>query len=65
ELFEELQKNNIKSIYLEFPWANHAFDATVNGPGGQLVYQYMSQFLVWAISRKMETKGLFKCELAD
>jgi hypothetical protein len=34
------------------PWANHAFDSIINGPGGQLIFQYMSQFIVWAITNK-------------
>ncbi|MBK5113595.1 MAG: alpha/beta hydrolase [Candidatus Heimdallarchaeota archaeon] len=51
ELNEELQNLGLTSVLLELPWANHAFDAVINGPGGQLVFQYLSQFLVWAITR--------------
>ncbi len=51
ELNEELQKLGLTSVLLEFPWANHAFDAVINGPGGQLVFQYLSQFLAWTITR--------------
>lgn len=52
ELFEELQKNNIQSVFLELPWANHSFDFVINGPGGQLTFQYMTQFIVWAITKR-------------
>ncbi|MBD3192980.1 MAG: alpha/beta hydrolase fold domain-containing protein [Candidatus Heimdallarchaeota archaeon] len=55
ELYEELQGKGIKSVFLEFPWANHGFDSIVNGPGGQLVFQYLSQFLVWSMSQKKNT----------
>lgn len=51
ELNEELQKLGLTSVLLEFPWANHAFDVVINGPGGQLVFQYLSQFLAWGITR--------------
>lgn len=51
ELNEELQNLGLTSVLLELPWANHAFDAVINGPGGQLVFQYMSQFLAWSITR--------------
>lgn len=53
ELFTELQEQGIKSVFLEFPWANHGFDSVVNGPGGQIVFQYLSQFLVWTMSQKI------------
>ena len=53
ELSDELHKNAINNVYLELPWANHAFDVVINGPGGQLVFQYMTQFLVWIISKRI------------
>lgn len=52
ELSEELTKLAIHNTYLELPWANHAFDLLLSGPGGQLVIKYMTQFLVWSLSRK-------------
>lgn len=52
EIFEKFQDYGIPSVYLEFPWANHAFDLILVGPGGQLVYKYLTQFLVWSITRK-------------
>ncbi|NHJ33028.1 MAG: alpha/beta hydrolase, partial [Asgard group archaeon] len=51
ELEEELEKLGLTSVLLELPWANHAFDAVINGPGGQLVFQYLSQFLAWTITK--------------
>ena len=52
ELFEELQQNGITSVYLELPWANHAFDVVINGPGGQLTFQYMKQFMLWVLAKQ-------------
>ncbi|MBD3192473.1 MAG: carboxylesterase family protein [Candidatus Heimdallarchaeota archaeon] len=49
--FEQARKQDICSVLLELPWANHAFDTIINGPGGQLVYKYLSQFLAWVISK--------------
>ncbi|MFW9924756.1 MAG: prolyl oligopeptidase family serine peptidase, partial [Candidatus Thorarchaeota archaeon] len=52
ELHQELDKYGIPNVFLEFPWANHAFDLVLNGPGGQLAYKYLSQFLVWVLSQR-------------
>ncbi len=52
ELFNELQESGITSIYLELPWANHGFDVIINGPGGQLTFQYMKQFMQWILAKK-------------
>ena len=52
ELFEILREYNLISILLELPWANHIFDFIMYGPGGQLVFEYLTQFLVWTLSMK-------------
>ncbi|TET30012.1 MAG: alpha/beta hydrolase [Candidatus Heimdallarchaeota archaeon] len=52
ELFEKLKEHNLTSVFLELPWANHIFDFIMYGPGGQLVYEYLTQFLVWTLSMK-------------
>lgn len=51
-LFEKLKEYNLTSVLLELPWANHIFDTVMYGPGGQLVYEYLTQFLVWTLSMK-------------
>ncbi|MHA1122181.1 MAG: alpha/beta hydrolase fold domain-containing protein [Candidatus Heimdallarchaeota archaeon] len=51
-LFEKLKEYNLTSVLLELPWANHIFDFVMYGPGGQLVYEYLTQFLVWVLSMK-------------
>lgn len=52
ELVEKLKELNITSVFLELPWANHSFDMILSGPGGQLVYEYLTQFLVWVQSQE-------------
>ena len=49
ELFKKLRKHNVTSVLLELPWANHIFDFIMYGPGGQLVFEYLTQFLVWTL----------------
>ena len=39
------------SVFLEIPWAEHAFDAVPNGPSGQLALYYTERFLAWALTR--------------
>ncbi|NHJ46983.1 MAG: alpha/beta hydrolase [Asgard group archaeon] len=50
-LYDRLQAIDIQSVLLDLPWANHAFDNIISGPGGQLVLKYLSQFLVWVITQ--------------
>jgi len=51
ELEEELEELGLTSVFLELPWANHSFDSVINGPGGQLVFQYLTQFIAWVITK--------------
>lgn len=39
------------SVFLEIPWAEHAFDAIPNGPSAQLSLYYTERFLAWALTR--------------
>jgi acetyl esterase/lipase len=48
-LDERLRAQGATSVYLEIPWAEHAFDAVPNGPSGQLSLYYTEQFLAWAL----------------
>jgi acetyl esterase/lipase len=52
ELFEKLNEHNLIGVLLELPWANHIFDFIIYGPGGQLIIEYLTQFLVWTLSMK-------------
>ena len=39
------------SVFLEIPWAEHAFDVLPNGPSAQLALYYTERFLAWALTR--------------
>ena len=46
-----LRAVNATSVFLEIPWAEHAFDVLPNGPSGQLALYYTERFLAWALTR--------------
>jgi acetyl esterase/lipase len=50
-LDQRLRAINATSVYLEIPWAEHAFDAIPNGPSAQLALYYTERFLAWALTR--------------
>jgi acetyl esterase/lipase len=51
ELDSRLRAAGATSVFLEIPWAEHAFDAIPNGPSGQLALYYTERFLAWALMR--------------
>lgn len=46
---EKLAQQNVKHVYLELPWATHAFDYSLHGPGGQITK--------WAVLRFVRSVG--------
>jgi acetyl esterase/lipase len=48
-LDDRLRAAGATSVFLEIPWAEHAFDLVPNGPSGQLSLYYTEQFLGWAL----------------
>jgi acetyl esterase/lipase len=52
ELDARLRASGTTSVFLEIPWAEHAFDLVGNGPSGQLSLYYTERFLAWAFQRK-------------
>jgi acetyl esterase/lipase len=46
-----LRESGTTSIFLEIPWAEHAFDLVRNGPSAQLSLYYTERFLAWALSK--------------
>ena len=48
-LHERLRQAGATSVLLEFPWAEHAFDALPNGLSGQISLYYTERFLGWAL----------------
>ena len=49
ELDDRLRKAGARSVLLEIPWAEHAFDAVPNGVSGQIALYYTERFLAWAL----------------
>ncbi len=52
KLFNRMQELGIRSVLLDLPWANHGFDQVLLGPGGQLMFKYVLQFLAWVIAQQ-------------
>ncbi|GAA6617881.1 alpha/beta hydrolase fold domain-containing protein [Scytonema sp. NUACC26] len=50
-MYQRLLKSNTTTVYLEIPWAEHAFDAVFNGVSNQLALYYTERFLAWALYR--------------
>jgi acetyl esterase/lipase len=48
-LHDRLRAAGATSVLLEFPWAEHAFDALPNGLSGQIALYYTERFLAWAL----------------
>lgn len=48
-LDKELQAKNNLSVYLQIPWAEHAFDAVFFGVSNQLALYYTERFLAWSL----------------
>ncbi|MBD2019904.1 alpha/beta hydrolase [Leptolyngbya sp. FACHB-36] len=44
-LYERLRSINSPAVFLEIPWAEHAFDAVFNGVSNQLALYYTERFL--------------------
>jgi len=44
-LNDKLHSVGVKSVFIEFPWANHGFDVNLNGPSGQISTEATLWFL--------------------
>ncbi|NJL81842.1 MAG: alpha/beta hydrolase [Chloroflexaceae bacterium] len=49
-LYEALRDSQNVAVWLEIPWAEHAFDAVFSGIGNQLSLYYVERFLAWALA---------------
>ncbi|HEY9674968.1 MAG TPA: alpha/beta hydrolase [Waterburya sp.] len=49
DLGDRLRVVGSRAIFLEIPWAEHAFDAVFNGVSNQLALYYTERFLAWAL----------------
>jgi acetyl esterase/lipase len=49
QLYEQLQAAGNQVVWLEIPWADHAFDTIFNGLSNQLALYHTERFLAWAL----------------
>lgn len=49
-LAQTLRLQGNQTIFIEIPWADHAFDAVFSGLSNQLALYYTERFLAWALS---------------
>ncbi|MBW4685843.1 MAG: alpha/beta hydrolase [Komarekiella atlantica HA4396-MV6] len=49
QMYERLRNSGNTAVFLEIPWAEHAFDAIFNGVSNQLALYYTERFLAWAL----------------
>ncbi len=49
QLYEGLRAAGNQVVWLEVPWAEHAFDAVFNGVSNQLALYYTERFVAWAL----------------
>ena len=50
-LAQKLRSQGNKAIFIEIPWADHAFDLVFSGLSNQLALYHTERFLAWALSR--------------
>jgi acetyl esterase/lipase len=48
-LAQQLRSQGNRTVFIEIPWADHAFDAVFSGISNQLALYYTERFLAWAL----------------
>ena len=51
-LDRSLRSHGNRTVFIEIPWADHAFDAVFSGVSNQLALYYTERFLAWALLRE-------------
>ena len=49
QLYNKLKATDNRAVWLEIPWAEHAFDAIFFGVSNQLALYYTERFLAWTL----------------
>jgi acetyl esterase/lipase len=49
KLYKQLQVTGNQAVFLEIPWAEHAFDAIFQGVSSQVALYYTERFITWAL----------------
>ncbi|MBH8551922.1 alpha/beta hydrolase [Nostocaceae cyanobacterium CENA357] len=50
QMYKRLLQSGKTAVFLEIPWAEHAFDAVFNGVSNQLALYHTERFLAWAVN---------------
>lgn len=53
QMYQTLHTSGNTAVFLEIPWAEHAFDEVFNGVSNQLALYYTERFIAWALFRTM------------
>ena len=53
QMYQTLQTSGNTAVFLEIPWAEHAFDEVFNGVSNQLALYYTERFIAWALFKTM------------
>lgn len=51
-MYERLHDAGNTAVFLQIPWAEHAFDAVFNGVSNQLALYHTERFLAWALFKQ-------------
>lgn len=51
QLHRQLERTGTQAVYIEIPWADHAFDAVFNGISSQLALYHTERFIAWAVEK--------------
>jgi len=49
QMYKSLHSSGNTAVFLQIPWAEHAFDAVFNGVSNQLALYHTERFLAWAL----------------
>ncbi|MBD2509343.1 alpha/beta hydrolase [Nostoc muscorum FACHB-395] len=52
QMYESLHNSGNTAVFLQIPWAEHAFDAVFNGVSNQLALYHTERFLAWALFKQ-------------
>ncbi|MCW5317696.1 alpha/beta hydrolase fold domain-containing protein [Nostoc sp. KVJ3] len=52
QMYERLKNSGNTAVFLQIPWAEHAFDAVFNGVSNQLALYHTERFLAWALLKQ-------------
>ncbi|WP_088889034.1 alpha/beta hydrolase [Leptolyngbya ohadii] len=52
QLYDKLKAAGNRAVWVEIPWAEHAFDAVFSGVSNQLALYYTERFLAWALQEQ-------------